>query len=115
MEEPRSSVPDELPVACTLGTDDGSERMRRWEDLADTGRPTARRNGPELEVLYQSGSGVQAELEKLAAAEQECCAFVVWTVTQQDGQPILRVVAKPEAPDDIASIAALFGVIFRSS
>jgi hypothetical protein len=72
---------------------------------------TVRRNGSELEVRYQSGSGVQAELEDLAAAEQECCAFVVWTLTQQDGQPILRVVAKPETADDIASIAAAFGVV----
>lgn len=83
--------------------------MRRWQALAGTANPSAWRNGRMLEVHYQAGPGVQDELTALAAAEQECCSFVAWAVTQEDGHPVLRVIAKPDSPDDVAPIAALFG------
>lgn len=51
-----------------------------------------------------------AELASLAAAEQTCCSFVTWTVTEDRGSPVLRVLAKPDNPDNVASIAALFGL-----
>lgn len=46
--------------------------MRRWQQLAVRANPVARRTGPVLEVQFQSGPGVQEELELLAAAEQQC-------------------------------------------
>jgi len=57
---------------------------------------------------------VREELERLAAAEQICCSFVAWTVTEIDGQPVLRVSAPPEAPDAVGPVAALFGVASTS-
>ncbi len=99
----------ELPLACTLGPDDGPGRMRRWQSLADKGRPSARRSGHRLEVRYQPEPGVRAELEALAAAERKCCSFVTWDVSQDGHHPVLHVTADPSAPDDLAPIAALFG------
>ena len=98
-----------LPIACTLGPDDGPARMRRWRALVDTAHPIASREGRTLELRFDLGAGVHAELVDLAAAEQECCPFVVWTVTEVDGHPALRVVANPDSPDDVAPIAALLG------
>ncbi len=86
----------ELPVACTLGPDDRSARMRRWQRLSDVAVPVARRAGPLLEVRYQAGHGVRDELEALAEAEQECCSFVAWTVIDDGGHPVLRVEATPK-------------------
>lgn len=98
-----------VPVACTLGPDDGPARLRRWQHLADTAHPSARRDGPHLTVRYEPGPGVQEELEALAAAEAECCSFVDWSVTQNGGVPVLLVTADPETADAVAPIAALFG------
>jgi MerR family copper efflux transcriptional regulator len=98
-----------LPLACTLGPNDGATRMRRWQDLSAQGRPTTRRSGHLLEVRYHAGRGIREELEALAAAERECCAFVTWTVGQEEGHVVLRVEANPARPDDVAPIAALFG------
>lgn len=109
MRTSRSVNTDELPVACTLGTDDGATRMRRWQALASAARPTASRDGRALEVHFERGPGVHAELVSLASAEQECCSFVTWTVTEDDGHCVLHVLADPDSPDDIVSIAALFG------
>ena len=72
-----------LPIACTLGPNEGSVRTRRWEALAATGRTSARRRGHRLEVRYEPGPGVREELEALAAAERRCCSFVAWEVREE--------------------------------
>ena len=98
-----------MPVACTLSPHDGAARMRRWEALSETGRPSARRRGHLLEVRYQPKLGLRQELEALAAAEQQCCSFVAWNVSQDRDHVVLQVAADPGAPDDVAPIASLFG------
>lgn len=100
----------ELPLACTLGPNDGSARLRRWQHLADAASPSARRDGHRLEVRYHAGPGVREELEALAVAEAECCSFVSWTVTQDGDHTVLHVTAQRDTPDAVAPIAALFGV-----
>jgi hypothetical protein len=77
--------------------------------LLDTANPIASRDGHLLEVRFRAGAGVLDELVALAAAEQECCSFVTWTVTHDAGAPVLRVLADPDSPDDVAPIASLFG------
>jgi len=99
----------EMPLACTLSAQDGSARMRRWQALAEKGRPSARRSGHRLEVRYRPEPGVREELEALAAAERECCSFVAWNVSEDGRHPVLVVAADPSAPEDVAPIAAMFG------
>ena len=99
----------DLPLECRLGSDDGPARLRRWRELADTANPVALRDGPRLEVRYEPGPRVRAELEALAAAEAECCSFVSWRVTQDGVVPVLVVAADPDTPDAVTPIAALFG------
>jgi hypothetical protein len=83
--------------------------MRRWEALSEKGHPDARRRGHVLEVRYEPKRGVGEELDALIAAERQCCSFVAWEVSQDEDHVVLRVTADPGAPDDVASIAALFG------
>jgi hypothetical protein len=97
-----------LPIACTLSAGDGAVRMRRWEALSAAGHPSARRSGHLLEVRYDSEFGVLEELEALAA-EQRCCSFVSWEVSQDEGQSVLCVKADRSRPGDVLPIAALFG------
>lgn len=98
----------ELPVACTLGPDDGAARIQRWEALSTKGRLSARRTGPLLEVRYTSEPGLQEELQKLAVAERQCCSFAEWNVTQEEDHVVLQIRTDPARPDDIAVFAALF-------
>lgn len=84
--------------------------MARWQRLSDTAAPIARRAGRRLEVRYQARPGVREELETLAVAETQCCSFVAWQVSDVDGDPVLHVTARPDSPEDVAPIAALFGV-----
>ncbi len=105
----RDAAHVETPLACTLGPEDGPARMRRWQALAKKGDPSARRSGHRLEARYQPERGVRDELEALAAAERQCCAFVAWDVSQERDYAVLYVTADPGAPGDLTPIAALFG------
>lgn len=100
----------ELPLACTLVADEGAARMDLWQRLVGTATPSAHRAGHRLEVRYEPGPGVREELQALAEAEATCCSFVAWAVTQDGDHPILHVTADPRTPDDVAPIAALFGL-----
>lgn len=98
-----------LPLACSLGPEDGQARMRRWQQLHEDAGPVARLNAGRLEVWYQSGPGLLAELSDLAAAEQTCCSFVTWSVSEVDGQAVPHVLAPADTPEAVEPIAALFG------
>ncbi len=106
---PDGTRPSPLPLACTLGPDDGRSRLLRWQRLNRIATHAAHFDDGQLEVRYQPGPGVQEELAALAAAEQECCSFAVWSVSVVGGQPVLNVRAPTGAPDAVAPIAALFG------
>jgi hypothetical protein len=84
--------------------------MRRWQRLADAAAPATRLTEHQLEVRYQPGPGIFDELQSLARAENECCSFVAWAVTEQAGIPTLTVTADPDTPESITPIAMLFGV-----
>ncbi|MEO8829166.1 hypothetical protein [Lapillicoccus sp.] len=101
---------EHFPIACSLDGDDGPTRMRRWQALADLAKPRASRDGGTLEVRFAPVSGARAELVSLAAAGQECCGFVTWTVNDHPDGPVLLVTAEPGRPDDVATIAAMFHV-----
>lgn len=45
----------DLPVACTLGPDDGRARPRRWQQLNKAATPSARVIAGDLQVSYQPG------------------------------------------------------------
>lgn len=107
--ESRGGRSDELPVSCTLGPEDGSARLRRWQALRQQADPVARLDRGELIVRYAGGPGVLEELLDLAAAEQTCCCFVTWSVTTSAGQPVLRVAAPAGSPEAVAPIATMFG------
>ena len=100
----------EIPLACTLGSDDGATRLARWRALHELANPVARFEDGELEVRYRSLRGVLEELESLASAEQICCSFVTWAVRDDDGQAILQVISPANSPDAVAPIAAMFGI-----
>lgn len=99
----------ELPTACDLEPANGADRMRRWQHLAAAAAPTAVRRGGTLEVRYRDEPGVLGELQDLAAAESTCCGHLSWQVVDDGGEPLLRVDAAPDTPEDIQEVATLFG------
>jgi hypothetical protein len=97
----------EVPIACTLGADDGGERLARWRALWASGIPSVGREADALVVTFPAGRRVREELEALAAAERRCCAFAEWEVEPEVDHVVLRIRSHP---DGLAALSALFGV-----
>jgi hypothetical protein len=93
-------------VACTLSTDQMSERRQRWHALA--GGAFVGRNETErgLRLVFRNGDGVLDELRELAELERDCCAFAHWTVGVADGRAVLEVAGTSD--EGIAAVHAMF-------
>lgn len=86
MTEAVSGGRDLLPIACTLGPDEGAARLAEWQQLgaiAGAGREHA---PGRVTLRFRDLPGVGAELERLVAAERACCAFLGWHLVHADAQ-----------------------------
>ncbi|AVZ72885.1 heavy metal-responsive transcriptional regulator [Streptomyces lunaelactis] len=97
----------QAPVACSLAGADQEGRARQWQQLlaSSTGREDT---GDGLRVTFPAGPEVAADVARLAAAEQDCCAFFDFTLHLTPTALVLTVRA-PEAAD--ALVAELFGAL----
>lgn len=93
-----------LPIACSL---EGGEARHRWLDwgalVAD--RVSAERSALELRIRFKDHEEVRSELNRLVAAERECCGFVDWDLDVEEGELILSVRGEESA---VTAIGAAF-------
>jgi hypothetical protein len=88
--------PSSLPIACSLGRDAAGRRTAEWHALLSRTliRRTSTGDGVRLELRRLPG--VQRELERLVAAEQECCPFMAMSVDTTEREVIGLAVTAPE-------------------
>ncbi|OUS97718.1 MerR family transcriptional regulator [Rhodococcus sp. NCIMB 12038] len=110
LERSRPTRPPEqawrdAPVVCTLGSGEYDERARQWRQVlsAATGREEI---DGGLRVWFPSDPDLVAEVARLAAAEQSCCAFFDFTM-QLAPDRLTVTVRAPAAAGDLLS--ELFG------
>jgi hypothetical protein len=83
------------PIACTLDARDRAARGREWAALRERARLGEHRTETTLTTTWRRDEGVKAEVERLVAAERECCAFLSFELTIRDDSVTL-VTAFPE-------------------
>lgn len=83
------------PIACALEPNALSARQEGIVSLAHRSLIHQHRDGSTLTVRY--GRSASAELQKLVALEQECCAFLQFELREQADAIELRIVAPREA------------------
>ena len=85
----------DLPlVACSLGAADQRTRLAEWAELL--GEMTAREERPDgVRYVFAADAELRTRVEALAAAEQSCCSFLEFDVTQVGDQLELNVTAPP--------------------
>ncbi|HST24453.1 MAG TPA: hypothetical protein VLJ76_00530 [Gaiellaceae bacterium] len=97
---------DDNAVACTLNTEELTDRRARWDRLVEQAfverEPTAR--GQRL--VFRREAGVETELRELARLEKECCAFADWEVGEEDDRVVLDVGGT--ADEAVAAVRAMF-------
>lgn len=101
MAEPR----DDPPIACTLEASSMPERLGEWQAILDRVRARSTTDAGALRLELDADVDV-AELARLVAAEQRCCAFFSFAITV-DGRGIALEVTAPDDATDV--VAALFG------
>jgi len=82
------------PIACTLSSGDRGERIGAWRQLLARADSRERIDGGLRFSLPASLAGLTAEL---AAAEQQCCTFLEFTLHLTGGALDLEVRAPAEA------------------
>ena len=92
-------------IACSLDGADVPGRVVDWQALV----PRATSREPitgGVALTFDASPELVADVARLAAAEQDCCAFFTFTVRLTTGRVRLEVQAPPEAAD---VVAAMFG------
>jgi hypothetical protein len=97
-----------VPVACTLTPADLAAQRVRWERLAARAMTGRAETADGLRLTFRPEPGAAGELRRLAAVENECCSWAVWTVTEHAGKLVLEVTS---AADGVAALHALFGAL----
>lgn len=85
-----------LPIACTLGPDDGPQRLEQWRRLS-TVAGAGRTQAPGRVVLrFRDEPGVADQLRQLVDAERQCCAFLDWQLTHVAGECRVEITGSGE-------------------
>ena len=76
-----------IPVACTLGTDEASDRMAEWRrflvgQVVEVHRPSS----TVARLLLREGDDVLLAAVDLARREKACCSFFTFAVEPLPGQ-----------------------------
>lgn len=80
-----------VPVACTLTSADLAAQADRWERLIARAMIERTETADGLRLSFRLEPGVEEELRRLVAAENECCSWAAWTVETNVGAPALDV------------------------
>ena len=93
---------DDLPVACSLGSDSLRGRLDEWQNLL---QHAVGRRATDDGVRVEFDSAVPTgELMRLVAAEQACCQFFRFAITVDTRGIALEVRAPSEARPIVESL-----------
>ncbi len=100
-----SPLPADPPIACTLVPAAVPDRLADWEAMLTRVRSRTPAGDGSLRLEFDDDVDL-AELARLVAAEQRCCAFFSFAITVDSRGTGLEVRA-PEGAADV--VASLFG------
>ena len=107
MTTPQTSpgqVGSTVPVACTLTPVGLATQAGRWKQLIARAMPECTETADGLRMSFRPEPGVEKELRRLVAVENECCPWATWAVETNAGATVLDV--RSTGP----GIAALHGM-----
>jgi hypothetical protein len=91
------AAPTEPPlIACSLTADAAAARTADWRSLLSRAQISRARTRHRVRVELRPLPGVLSELERLVAAERECCPFLTITVGTGDSGLLVLELTAPE-------------------
>jgi MerR family copper efflux transcriptional regulator len=108
-------TPESSPrIACTLAP---GEMPRRGEEIRSLGRDGLRsvvRAERRVTLRFGAGPEIRRRVEEIAAAESRCCAFLGFTVADEDDATVLTIDAPEGGEPVMHELAGLFEAGLRS-
>jgi hypothetical protein len=99
-------VSDPDPIACTLGVDDLQQRLDEIAALgADSLAGHESEDGAHI-LRFRPDERTHRRLEKIVAAEAQCCSFLDLSLTEREGELLLNIAAT-EGGEQLAEALAL--------
>jgi hypothetical protein len=83
----------ELPLACSLDPAELDERKKLMRSIAAAGVEGVEKSDTALSIRFRRSSDLKASLERLIALEGECCPFLEFQLSEEDGALTLAVEA----------------------
>lgn len=111
MESTNIPVQIDIPVACGLGVAGMKTRVEEWQDLIAGNLVQSQAIPGGLRLVLRPSAVTNAELRRLVALENSCCAWIDWsidegamlqveaTTTQEQGVTLLREWFSPPESD----------------
>jgi hypothetical protein len=84
------------PVACALTSADLAAQAGRLQQLAAWAMTDRTETAEGLRIWFRPEPGVEDELHKLIAVENECCPWATWTVQRAVHHVVLEVLSAGE-------------------
>ena len=72
----------ESAVACSLGAGDMEKRGQEWKRLLEANLIEQRDIPGGIRLLLRPSHYAPAEVRRLAALENACCAWITWSITE---------------------------------
>jgi hypothetical protein len=85
-----------IPIACSLSADAVEDREAQWRELLSRALIRRVRAPGGVRIELRALPGVRRELERLVAAERDCCPFMTMSVETTDDQVLVLAVTAPE-------------------
>ena len=84
-----------MSIACSLRADAAGDREAQWRDLLSRALIRRARAPAGVRIELRALPGVRGELERLVAAERDCCPFMTMSVEMTADQVLVLCVAAP--------------------
>jgi hypothetical protein len=88
----------ELPIACSLSAGDLNDRLA---EIAGVGRDALLETelaGDDATLHFADGPGVRQRLDRIVAAESECCAFLTMAI-RAERDALALTISVPEGAE----------------
>jgi hypothetical protein len=79
-----TSADEPVPIACSLATSAAQDREGEWRALLSRSLFKRAHTPGRVRMELREFPGARAELERLIAAERECCPFMTMSVEATD-------------------------------
>ena len=98
----------EIPIACTL---DAAQMKVRGEDIRALGRDAlwaVERGERRVTLRFRPGPEIRARVESIVAAESSCCAFLDFTLADEENATVLTIATPEGGEATMSDLADLF-------